>query len=448
MARVEAWRFFEPSPGGGDPRYTFLGDRLRLDLRGRWRRAQVTLAAQYVGFAGLPERASGPGPLGVGALYFDQSGRRENTQQLYLRYANVRFTGVARGVDVQVGRQAYTSGAEVPSGVPKIEAVKRQRLDARLVGEFEWSIVQRGFDGLRVDLTRPAFGVTGIAFMPTQGGFARVAGPTITDIVVAGATVSSRSSGRTPRRTQVQGFGLAYSDHRPVTQRPDNQAQPAASVDIDLFTAGGVVVGAYRSGPGEIDVFGWTAWQSGDWYGQRHRAYAAAAEGGYQWTRAPWQPWVRGGWFRASGDRSASDDVHGTFFPMLPTIRRFAQTASYATMNLDDAFVMLQARPRPSLALRLDVHRLDLASAHDLWYAGSGATLDAGGTFGYAGRRSGGNTRLGTTVEASADYALSPRLSINGFLGRFAGGSVVRSSFAGDRMWFGYVESVFRFSSR
>ena len=95
---------------------------------------------------------------------------------------------------------------------------------------------------------------------------------------------------------------------------------------------------------------------------------------------------------------------------MLPTVRRFSQTTVYSTMNLNDLFVSMQARPRTSLGLRLDVHRLDLASAADLWYAGSGATLGSGNTFGYAGRRSNGSTRLGTSVEASADYAVTPRV--------------------------------------
>ena len=126
---------------------------------------------------------------------------------------------------------------------------------------------------------------------------------------------------------------------------------------------------------------------------------------------------------------------------MLPTIRRFAMTAAYATMNLEEAFVSAQARPVPTLALRLDVHRLGLASAADLWYAGSGATLGRGPVFGYIGRRSNGSTRLGTSVEMSADYAVTPRVSVNGFLGTIRGGRVVTGTFAGDRLWFGYIES-------
>jgi hypothetical protein len=351
-------------------------------------------------------------------------------------------------VDLQVGRMPYTSGAEAPSGHAKIEAVKRQRLDARIVGEFEWSIYQRGFDGVRLDVTQPTWTLTGLAAMPTQGGFARVAGPTITDILVAGATVSSRSPATAPRPIQVQGFGWYYADDRPVTQRPDNTGLTAARADVAVTTAGGVLLGAYRVGPGEVDVFAWTALQTGDWYGQDHGASALALEAGYQWTHRPWRPWVRGGYFRASGDENAADEAHGTFFPMLPTVRRFSQTTVYSTMNLNEAFVQVQARPRPTLNLRLDVRRVDLASAADLWYTGSGATLGEGSVFGYVGRRSNGSTRLGTSIETSADYAITPHVSVNAFVGTIGAGRVVTGTFDGDRLWYAYVETAFSFATR
>ncbi len=447
--RVESWRYFEPRPGGGDPDYTFLADRLRVDLRGHWARVDLTLAAQYVGMAGLPDRAVGPGALGTGALYFDQGSRASNASQIYLRFANVRFPAVVPGVDLQIGRMGYLSGTEAPSGVTKIETVKRQRLDARLVGEFEWSIYQRAFDGVRVDVTRPRWRATGVAFMPTQGGFARAASTTMHEVVVAGATLSSRPTSAPGRKTQVQAFGWQYHDARNVSQRPDNTGRTApGGVDIDVSTIGATLLGAWPAGPGEVDLFAWGVAQAGQWYGDDHRATAVALEGGYQWTTAPWRPWLRAGLFHASGDDDPADDTHGTFFPLLPTVRRFSQTTAYGTMNLREVFVQVQARPRPTLGLRLDLRRLDLASAADLWYAGSGATLARGAVFGYAGRRSNGSTRLGTAVEVSADYAIMPRVSVNGFLGYVRGGPVVTGTFASDTLWFAYVESVWALGAR
>jgi hypothetical protein len=435
VMRLESWRYFEPRPGGGDPEYTFLADRLRVDLRGHWARVDLTLAAQYVGMAGLPDRAAGPGALGTGGLYFDQGSRASNASQIYLRFANLRFPAVARGVDLQIGRMGYLSGSEAPSGVPKIETVKRQRLDARLVGEFEWSIYQRAFDGVRVDVTRPRWRATGVAFMPTQGGFARAASTTMREVWWrAPRSVPADECARTQDAVQAS----AGSTTMPATYpAPDNgRTRPAGHRrQHDRRDA----AGAIRSAPGGGCCVGVAAGQG--W--RRPPRTAVAIEGGYQWTKAPWRPWLRAGLFHASGDDDPADDSHGTFFPLLPTVRRFSQTTAYGTMNLRDVFVQVQARPRPTLGLRLDLRRLDLASAADLWYAGSGATLARGAVFGYAGRRSNGSTRLGTAAEASADYAFTPRVSMNVFAGGLRGGPVA-GTFAGDTLWFAYAETVGR----
>ena len=445
--RVESWRFFEPGPAGGEPDYEFLANRLKVEVRGRWSKTELTMAVQHVGLFDLPERAAGPGPFGTGALYYAQGGRRRNPHQFYLRYANVGVRDVVPGVDLRIGRMAYASGGEAPSGAPKLEQVKGPRLISRLVGEFEWSIYQRGYDGVRLDVTQPRWQATGVALMPTQGGFARVAGSTMTDVVVAGGTVSTRPSPSSTHPTQVQAFAMYYADDRAVSQRPDNTGRVATRADINVTTVGGALVGVYPAGAGEVDLFGWAALQRGGWYEQGHQALAVATEAGYQWVGAPAQPWVRAGFFYASGDGDGADGRHETFFPLLPTIRKFAMTTIYGTMNLRDTFVQVLARPRTSLGLRLDVHRLDLASAADLWYSGSGATLHRGTTFGYGGRPSNGSLRLGTSVELSANYTIRPGWSVNGFLARFGAGPVVTGTFAGDRAWFAYVENALSFDT-
>lgn len=440
--RVETWRFFAPHAGGGDPDYTFAGNRLFLQGRRSSARFDLTLAAQHVGLLALPAAATGPGALGTGALYYSQGGGRVRPQQLYLRYAHLRLKDVAPGLDVQIGRQPYASGAERLTAHPEIETIKRQRLDARLVGEFEWSLYQRAFDGIRLDWRRRAAGVTAVAFMPTQGGFARDGNETMTRLVVTGATLDVPPADGWP--AELQAFWWYYRDRRLVTGRPDNSGRAVARADLDIATFGGSAVVARQAGAGEVDALGWIAGQGGDWYGEPHRAVAVAAEAGYQWSRAAWTPWLRAGLLRASGDADPVDGRPHTFFPMLPTVRRFSQTTVYSTMNLDDLFAQLLLRPHSDLVLRLDTHRLRLASAADRWYAGSGATLSSGGNFGYVGRGSGGARSLGTSIEASAAWTASPRWTLNAFVGRIQGGPVVTSSFAGDRLWFVYVENGVR----
>jgi hypothetical protein len=441
VTRVESWHFFEPPPTGGDPDYTFVGNRLRVGLARAWRRVDVAGTIQFVQFGGLPRDAFGPGFLGTGGLYFDQSGETES-RGLYIPALNVRLR-LPRGVTLLGGRFGYTSGAEAPSGRPKVEAVKRARLDSRLVGDFEWSLYQRAWDGVRADIDRPAWHGSAAWMIPTQGGFEEDAGSSLVDVGVGAFTLTLRPGTALPA-TDLATFVYAYRDDRRVTGRPDNTGRTASSVDVSIASLGASAIGSTRRGNGEVDWLGWVAVQRGSWYEQSHGGWSMALEGGYQWTTG-WQPWLRGGYLHASGDDTPGDARHSTFFPMLPTVRRYSFTTAYAPMNLRDSFVEVAVRPTPRVRGRADVRWLRLASAADRWYGGSGATQKRGTFFGYAGRASGGFRDLGTVVEGALDVTVTPHWSINGFFGFIDGGRVVTNLFRGDRLRFGYVESVLQF---
>ena len=440
-ARLESWRFFEPPPAGGDPGYAFLANRLRVGLTAAWSRVEIAAAVQYVQFGGLPARAIGPGALGTGALYYDHAGRTDS-RGLYVPALSARVRLPGR-VSIQAGRLPYQSGGEAPSGVARIEAVKRMRVDGRLIGEFEWSLYQRSFDGVRADVDRDRWHATAGWFSPTQGGFEDDAGARMPGVDVAAFTVALRPAVVLPA-TDVSLFALRYDDERAVTARPDNSGLTAPRADVGMTTLGAAGVGSAPWAGGDADWLVWFAGQTGSWYAQPHRAWSLALEAGYQW-KVRWQPWIRGGFLYASGDADRADARHGTFFPMLPTVRKYAFTASYAPMNLRDAFVEAIVRPTARVMLRADARRLTLARATDLWYAGSGALLQRGRSFGYAGRPSGGSSRFGTVIESAADVTVTRRWSLNGFAGTIHGGPVVRASFAGDRLHFVYLESVVRF---
>lgn len=443
-SRLEVWRFFEPPAGGGRHEYAFGANRLMAGVQRTARRYDLNAALQYVHFGDLPSDAVGPGPLGTGAVYFMHA-NRSDSHQVYLRYANLRLKRVLPGVAVQVGRMPYASGAEAASGNAKIEAVKQQRLAARLVGEFEWSLYQRAYDGVRVDAAHSRWSASGVAVHPTQGGFEDAAGLMMRGVTVLGAAATFRPRATTPA-LQWQLFSFRYRDTRPVAARPDTSGRPANAADVGINTFGASVVAAPAPRDGrQWDGMIWIAGQSGTWYEQTHRAVSLAAEGGYQWLTTRWQPWIRGGWLFASGDGDPSDDRHGTFFQMLPTVRRYAQSALYAQMNNTDAFGQIMLRPGAKLALRLDWHRVGLASAHDAWYVGSGATQNRGTAFGYSTRPSNGARALVTIAEGSADYAVSRHWSVNGYLSIGRGGDVVRRAFAGRTLTFGYVENVLQF---
>ena len=439
LTRAESWHFFEPPTTGGNPDYTFLANRLRVALTGTWKRFDLNAAAQYVQFGGLPTGAVGPGPLGTGALYYQHAGRTDS-YGAYVRTLSLRAR-LPHGVTLQGGRFGYTSGSEAPSGRPKIEAVKRARVDSRMVGEFEWSLYQRTFDGLRGDVDRKAWHVTGAWLRPTQGGFEEMAGSSLSGIDVFAGTVAVRPDVALPK-TDLSIFAYRYNDDRAVTARPDNSGRTASRVDVGITTFGAAAVGTAPARRGDVDWLAWFAGQTGTWYGQDHRAWSLAIEAGYQW-KARWQPWVRAGYLHASGDPDAADARHGTFFPMLPTVRKYSMTTAYATMNLRDLFAEVIVRPTARVTARADIRRLWLANGRDLWYAGSGATQNTGTFFGYGGRRSGGSTDLAPAViEGAVDVTLGRHWSANAFLGSIRGGQVVAASFPGRWLRFFYLENV------
>ncbi|MCA1583657.1 MAG: alginate export family protein [Acidobacteria bacterium] len=456
VTRVESWSFFDPAPlrsledgadaampPATDPDYTFLGNRFTLGVHASSRRWEALGVLQYIQLWNLPSNAFGPGAFGTGAHYY-LAANQSRAYQLYPRLLSVTWKDALSGTSIRGGRMEYSSGVEASSGVPSLEFLKRERLDGRLIGPFEWSIVQRAFDGVRADVDKRGWHATAAFMMPTQGTFEESATPTITDIQVAAGSVSLRPHVLIPW-SELQGFANVYRDRRPVAVRPDNTGRVGERADVTVSTVGASQAGIFPTVAGEADSIVWVAGQLGDWYGERHRAFSVAAEIGHRFTAMDWQPWIRAGWLYASGDGDPSDDRHGTFFQMLPTMRRYAQTATYALMNLRDLFVQGYLKPHARLTLRTDLHRIDLASGNDPWYSGSGATAREGIGFGFSTRPSAGETGLGTVLEASADVRLHRRWSVNGFIGTMWGGDVVRRLFAGDRLTFAYVENVVRF---
>lgn len=435
VTRFESWSFFEPRSVAVDPSYWLLSNRATLGVRVRSSRLDVQGAFQYAQVFGLPRRATGPGPLGPGALYYDAA-RTPAAYQLYFKALSVRVKDILPGLSVQAGRMGFRSGVELPSASEVIAAIKRDRLDGRLIGEVEWSTFERAFDGVRVDVDRPRWHTTVAALWPTQGAFEESANPTIDKIRVGTAALTLKSAA--PRELQ---FSVNhYRDTRNITARPDNTPFEATNADISVATVGASHVGLYSAGSGRIDTVLWFAGQVGDWYGLDHRSWSLMTVGGYQWP-SRWRPWVGAGLQYASGDDDPTDARHGTFFPMLPSTRPDLLAGTFAQMNLRDLFGEIRLEPHPRVTLRADVHRLSLANARDRWYSGTGATARRGTYFGYLGRRSSGATALGTFVQVSAEGVVSKRWTLKTSVGSVKGGGVIRGLFGGDRLTVFAVQS-------
>ncbi|MGH9217868.1 MAG: alginate export family protein [Vicinamibacterales bacterium] len=455
VTRVESWSYFQPridplalTPEPvGDPDYTFIADRAELGVRVEGRRFDLSGAFNYVRLENLPTDAIGPGGFGSGAFYFAATGV-SYSYQLYLGELTLRVKSADNRQSLTIGRMPFSSGEvrlrpdsqHSAAYGETIARLTQERVASRLIGDFEWSLYQRRFDGARVDAARGRWHFTAGAFMPTQGGYEESTNLTITRIQVGAASAAYAADG-----SETEAFLYAYRDRRRGPMAVvDNQLIDDRRPDITIASIGGSHARVVATGAGELDAVAWGAGQLGDWYGTPHRAASFAVEAGHRWTRARWRPWLRAGYLWASGDGSWDDDSHNTFFQMLPSSRKYALSSAYAQMNLRDAFAQAVIEPRGFNA-RIEVHRLTLASGADLWYQGSGATASADRYFGFAGRHAQGETSLGTVLEGTIDVPLKKYWSVNAYAGTMWGGGVVRRYFTDKRLTFWSLENVIRF---
>ena len=437
VTRVESWSYFQPridplalTPEPvGDPDYTFIADRAELGVRVEGRRFDLSGAFNYVRLENLPTDAIGPGGFGSGAFYFAATGV-SYSYQLYLGELTLRVKSDDTRTTLTLGRMPFAATHRLGA----------DRLDGRLIGNFEWSLYQRRFDGARVDAARGRWHFTAGAFMPTQGGYEESTNLTITKIQVGAA-----SAAYAPDGSETQAFLYAYRDRRRSPMAVvDNRLIDDRRPDVTIASIGGSHARVVATRAGELDAVAWGAGQLGDWYGTPHRAASFALEAGHRWTRARWRPWLRAGYLWASGDGGWDDDSHNTFFQMLPSSRKYALSSAYAQMNLRDAFAQAVIEPRGFNA-RIEVHRLTLASGADLWYQGSGATASADRYFGFAGRYAQGETSLGTVLEGTIDVPLKKYWSVNAYAGTMWGGGVVKRYFTDKQLTFWSLENVIRF---
>jgi hypothetical protein len=436
VTRVESWSYFEPRAelppeAVGDPDYTFIGDRAELGVRIDGRRFDLSGAFNYVRIENLPTRAIGPGALGPGAFYFAATGVRYS-YQLYLGELTLRMKSADRKRSFTVGRMAL--------GTQSINRLVRERIESRLIGDFDDSFYERRFDGARVDFERGPWHFTGGAFMPTQGGYEESTNLTMTRIRLATASAT-----HTTNSGESQAFVHAYRDKRQRRMAVvDNRLTTDRPPDVTITSLGGSHAQTIASARGEFDVVLWGVGQLGDWYGMPHRAGSAALEGGHRWTQSAGKPWLRGGYLWASGDGDAGDGHHTTFFQMLPTSRKYALSAVYSQMNVRDVFAQLWIEPRRFNA-RIEVHGLTLASGRDLWYQGSGATASGDRFFGYSGRHAGGETSLGTVLEGTVAVPIKKFWSVSAYVGTMWGGGAVQRWFTDAPLVFWSLENVLRF---
>jgi hypothetical protein len=441
--RFEHWDFFKAQTG--DNSYGFGASLLRVAVARQFRSQDWLFELSQPSLIGLPSHAIAPNPqgqLGFGGTYF--AANPDRTVGIFLKQAYVRLKSIGGDQlnNLRLGRFEFGDGLELTPEGP-LGALIRDRVSNRLIGNFGFTHVQRSLDGIHFSRGSSGTNLTFLAARPTEGVF-QVKGMRELNVEIAYAAWTKTTHSHGDGEARI--FSTYYRDGRDVL-KTDNRPLSVRSEDhkkINIATIGGNYAHVFDVGQAKADVLFWGAIQTGDWGQLRHRANAIAAEAGYLLDHVELKPWIRGGYFRGSGDDGGSDRTHRTFFQELPTPRPFARFPLYNLMNNEDGFVQFTVTPHPKWQLRSEAHWLNLASAKDLWYIGGGAFQKQ--TFGFTGRPSGGQKRFATVVDLSADYMLNSQTTLTLYAAHAAGKDVIRYLFPqGHNANLVYAEVTWRF---
>ena len=441
--RVDSWQWFAAPPYNNS--YGYVESLLRVGVAQRLHRWDWQLELAQPSILASPDGAISPvtaqGQLGLGASYY-AANTNSNAAAAFLKQGFARLDG--EDTSLRGGRFEFIDGQETKPVNSTIAWLQANRIAHRLIGNFGFSNAQRSFDGLDAHYQAGAWNLTAMAARSDQGVFNMNGNPELNvDVQYLALT-------RADARQHIlwRAFALGYHDGRTGLTKTDNRALSARSLDhknIRIGTYGGDLLASFPAGPGQFDLLFWGAGQNGSWGSQDHKAGAAAVEGGYQLSKAPTAPWLRGGWFRSTGDSNSTDGTHNTFFQVLPTPRIYARLPFYNLMNSTDSFVQLIDKPVNKVAVRSDLHWLQLTSAHDLWYLGGGAFDNK--VFGYVGRPSNNSRSLASVADISADWQTSKNIDLNFYYAYAQGKTVAAAIYPSDRtMQYGYVEFVYHWS--
>ncbi len=446
-ARLDTWQWFAAPPEANT--YTYLQSLLRISVAQRVNHWDWQLELSQPAVLGLPSNAVAPvsaqGQLGLGATYYASSGDNTDPAAAFLKQGFIRYDA-APDKNLRIGRFEFFGGQETHPKNPTVLWLQNNRVQQRLVGNFGFTNAQRSFDGIDGHVGSGNWDLTAMAGRADQGVFNMNGNPELNVDLQYLAFTRTSAHGRVVARA----FGIGYHDGRTGITKTDNRPAAVRAADhrnIRLGTYGGSLIATQPAGPGAFDFVFWGALQNGNWGALTQSAGAAAVEGGYRLASVASAPWLRGGWWRATGDNNPSDNKNNTFFQILPTPRVYARLPFYNLMNSTDSFVQLIDKPTKKLELRSDLHWLDLTSGKDLWYLGGGAFDNK--VFGFTGRPANGHTSFATVADISSDWQTTKNLGINFYYGHGWGKSVVGAIYpTGRNIQFGYTELVYRWGAR
>jgi hypothetical protein len=442
--RVDASQWFTATPSAET--YGYLESLLRIGVAQK-RKAydwQLELIQPSVLF--LPSDAvssvTAQGQLGLGGTYYASNNKQTEAAAAALKQGFIRFHGSNPGRSLRIGRFEFFDGQETTPEDPDLQFLQTNRIAQRLVGNFGFSNGQRSFDGADAHYNGNTWDLTAMAARADQGVFNMNANPELNVDLQYLAYSKYDFSNHFLWRV----FAMDYHDGRTGITKTDNRPLAVREADhknIRLGSYGADFLTSVPVGTGKFDLLAWGVLQNGNWGLLNHHAGAIAAEGGYHATQLSTTPWLRAGFLRSTGDNNASDDQHNTFFQVLPTSRVYARFPFYNMMNSKDQFIQLIDKPTKHLAMRSDLHFLQLTSSNDLWYQGGGAYDNK--VFGYVGRPANLQSSFSSVFDLSADYQLSRNIDLSAYYAHVWGKSVIAAIYpVGHTSQYGYIEMTYK----
>ena len=444
--RAEAWDFFEPSKGQNV--YGLGHSLMKIGIGQKTEAFEWLVEGAADGVFDLPPsavQAAPLGQLGLGGTYYAANGNVRSTSSGFLKQAYVGFKLPMKG-NARLGRFTFLDGSEIHPKDKTLATLINTRIAQRLIGDFSFSAVQRSFDGLQLGFDAGNSNFTFFGARPTEGVY-QVQGMDELNINLFYGAINIPVTTKN-NNGELRVFAIGYMDDRAGVLKTDNRPLAARIADtnqIRIATYGADYVHVLHTDhEGQFDFLGWGAFQSGGWGVQTQRAEAFVGEIGWQPPVHVINPWFSAGYSYGSGDSNPTDNIHGTFFQLMPTPRPYDRFPFYNMMNNEDFYGSAVFRLPRSFAVRSELHALRLANANDLWYAGGGAFQLK--TFGYTSRPSGGARSLANIWDVSLDVPLRYGFSITTYYAYAWEKSVIANIFpTGTNGQFGYVETNFRF---
>ena len=431
QVRGERWEFFKLPDADND--YNFLGSAIVAELSKQGGREKWHFEIAHVTFIGLPQNAVIPSS---GALYRFFNRGKEGS--LFLRQI---FWQKRSGENtwMLVGRFKFGDGTERLPQNETLLWLRQNRVQERLIGSFDFTLIGRSFDGVQVTTKRPDGTFTLALLRPTRGIFDLRGSDQLSKVTAVYASWTFSPDPQTDARI----FALYYRDSRkpPSVVKLDNRPltiRQADSEPVSILTLGGHILRALPDNRGQTDFLAWGAWQLGDWGQLKHRAFAVSAEFGHRWE-GKCRPWLRFGASLSTGDGNPNDAYHRTFFQILPSPSQKALPPIFNLMNSRILFAQLRLQPSQKVDLRLETHWVWLSRKADFWYSGAGAFNNS--HFGFFGLR-GGERRVLNMVGLTLNYRADPSTAWSVYLARIWGKGVVRTNFAGNSATYAYLQAT------